>query len=72
MFFLIRSAFWGAIFYGLFVWGVGAVASWSGYIVTTCLVAVFLFAGMVSVTTLKWGTILAIVSNINWDENYRQ
>ena len=72
MFFLIRSAFCGAILYGLFVWGFEAVASWNGYIVTACLVAVFLFAGMVSVTTLKWASILAIVSNINWDEDYRQ
>jgi len=71
MIFLIRSAAIGAIIYGLFVWGFGATASWTWYIVTACVVTVILLIGTASVTTLKWAIILAFIHDLWWDGDYR-
>jgi hypothetical protein len=67
MIFLIRSAAIGAIIYGLFVWGFGATASWTWYIVTACVVTVILFIGTASVTTIKWAVILTIINELLGD-----
>ena len=71
MIFLIRSAAIGAIIYGLFVWGFGATASWTWYIVTACVVTVILFIGAASMTTLKWAVILTIINELFWDRDGR-
>ena len=68
MFFLIRSAALGVIVYGLFVWGFGAAASWTWYIVTAFVIAMILFIGSLGVATLKWAVILTIVSELFGDE----
>jgi hypothetical protein len=72
MLFLLRSAFLGAIFYGLIIWAFGVAASWTWYIVTACVIALFLFVEAVSMTTLKWAAFLAIINNEIWDEDFRQ
>ena len=71
MIFLIRSAAIGAIIYGLFVWGFGATASWTWYIVTACAVTVILLIGATSMTTLKWAVILTIINELFWDRDGR-
>ncbi len=60
---LWKSALFGAVLFGLLVWGFGLPATWLWHVTIAAVVAAVIMVGAIAIAAIWWATVIAVLKD---------